>query len=105
MSTANSCKRLSRSIRLNDLVPDHRKDGFRILAGELETLDQIVERRPMDTQLRGQVRDRLAPFVPLNDGHLLVVSQLPSLPRQTSLCTRTPARSRCGQLKEVGAPA
>ncbi|MDQ1175355.1 hypothetical protein QE416_000091 [Microbacterium sp. SORGH_AS 421] len=32
---------------------DDQGDGIGILAGELKTLDQVVERRPMDTELRG----------------------------------------------------
>lgn len=34
-------------------VLDDQGDGIGILASELETLDQVVERRPMDTELRG----------------------------------------------------
>ncbi|KIC60025.1 hypothetical protein RM52_01010 [Microbacterium hominis] len=56
----------------------------------------------MDAELRGEVRDWLALPVVLNERHLLIVSQLPSLPGQIPPPIRTPTRSRCRQSTEVG---
>ena len=53
MPATNDRERLPCSTRRNDLVLDDQGDGIGILAGELKTLDQVVERCPMDTELRG----------------------------------------------------
>ncbi len=59
----------------------------------------------MDTQPRCQFHDRLTPLVALNERHLFVISQLPSLPRQTPLRIGPSTRSRFSQPTEVGSPS
>lgn len=57
MLTTDVRERRSCSMRRQDLVPDRRRDSTEILAGGLQTLDQVVECHPIDTQLRCEFRD------------------------------------------------
>ncbi len=105
VSAADDRERLPCSIRRNELVPDRWRDSVRILAGEFQARDEVVECRSMNTELRGEVGDRLTSFVALNERHLLVGSQLPSLPRHRSPRVRASAWPRGRQLTEVRSPA